>query len=336
MNPINLQPSDLKSLAAVCQAALDYRILAFDAEFGQGGTVKKLFCSGNHRTFARILVSESFGMGQEWGQLDAMAFHHILANGDRASIWRVQFIHKTMADFKRNGWMVTDSTGRFRLMPDRWPNWPDVRARMKARDHSRLDFMPDDDLNAMLAKISQGNTMEKGQRDFISGETFAATGKRQISVGETFAGEPDRPPPKVEETHGIPDVSHVPMPSMSMPKTMPATRNLHVHDSCNSEGIKRIHEHEVGELGFRTTEQILADIRKLAPNLSAEFIEHWRARIEREDAALVNACVRQGFLQRRHIRNMGAWLNSCYLKAIRKQELEIKNTKLTDQRGGEM
>ena len=191
---MNLQPSDLKSLAAVCQAALDYRVLAFDAEFGQGGAVKKLFCSGNQRTFARILVSESFGLGQEWGQLDAMAFHHILANGDRASIWRVPFIHKLMADFKRNGWMVTDSTGRFRLLPDRWPNWPDVRARMRARDHSRLDFMPDEDLNAMLAKISQGSVVNPGQGDFISGETFAVADSRLKPAGESFATLPAKPP----------------------------------------------------------------------------------------------------------------------------------------------
>ena len=186
-----LDPSALKSLAVICAAALDYRVLAFDAEFGQGGAVKKLLCSGNQRTIARVLVSESFGLGQEWGQLDAMAFHHILANGDRASIWRVPFIHKLMAEFKRNGWMVTDGTGRFRLLPDRWPNWADVRARMRARDHSRLNFIPDDELNGMLAKISQDAA---AQGDFISGETFAI-GKLDVAdTGETFATLPAKPP----------------------------------------------------------------------------------------------------------------------------------------------
>lgn len=192
---MNLDSSSLKSLAAVCQAALDYRLLALDAEFGPGGAVKKLFCSGNQRQFARLLVSESFGRGQEWGQLDAMAFHHILANSDRASIWRVPFIHKMMAEFKRNSWMVANGTGHFKLLPDRWPNWLVVKEQMKARDHSRLGFIPDDELNAMLAKISQGNAAAMGQSDFIGGETFAGVATlRMIATGESFAPVPPKPP----------------------------------------------------------------------------------------------------------------------------------------------
>lgn len=147
----------------------------------------------------------------------------------------------------------------------------------------------------------------------------------KITHGENLETLPPKPPPRVEETRGIPGVSHVLMPSMPMPKTITSSRNCHVHGSCNSGGLKKLHEHDVGEVGFRTTDQIMADILKLAPKLSGEFIKHWRERIEREDAALVNACVRQGFLQRRQIRNMAAWLNKCYLNAIRTAGLELAN-----------
>lgn len=182
-----LDPNQLRSLASVCAAALNYRALGFDAKFDAFGKVKKMQCAGNQRKFAALLVCESFGLGQEWGQLDGMAFHKILAHGDVASVWRVPFIHKLMAEFVRNGWMVTDGTGRFRLLPDRWPNWADVRELMKARDHSRLDFVADDDLNSMLARISQ---LDSAQCEF-----FAGRPEPSEVVCEHFAPLPKPKPP---------------------------------------------------------------------------------------------------------------------------------------------
>ena len=100
------------------------------------------------------------------------------------------------------------------------------------------------------------------------------------------------------------------------------SRNPHVHESCNSEGIKKLHEHEVGELEPRTTDGMMADIRRLNPAISDDHFGQWRERIEREDAALVNGIIRQAFLQRRQIKIIGGWMNACYLKGIKKKEEE--------------
>ena len=72
----------------------------------------------------------------------------------------------------------------------------------------------------------------------------------------------------------------------------------------------------------RTTESMLADIRRLNPAISDDHFGQWRERIEREDAALVNGIIRQAFLQRRQIKNIGGWMNACYLKGIKKKEEE--------------
>ena len=156
-----------------------------------------------------------------------------------------------------------------------------------------------------LCEITQ--RMTKLQAQFLSEKTGCGQG------------------PPGAETSGIPGVSHEFMPHAphaSMPvSVMPSKQPLHVHESCNSGGIKKLHgmSHEVGELGRRTTAEMMAEIRALAPGLAPEFLEQWQARIEREDAAVVNACIRQAKLQRRNIRNMAAWLNRCYLNAVLKQ-----------------
>lgn len=152
----------------------------------------------------------------------------------------------------------------------------------------------------------------------------------------------EKAPPPVAATRGIPAVAHVfhasmPMPMPSMP--MPEPRTTHVHGPCNSGKPASIHGHghgantehgtrntesakghEVGELARRTTHEIMADLRRLAPKLSSEHLEHWENRIEYEDAALVNAIVRQARLQHRGIKRMEGWLNKAYLNAIRKNE----------------
>lgn len=92
--------------------------------------------------------------------------------------------------------------------------------------------------------------------------------------------------------------------------------HVHAHVPCNSSTSTDIHVHEVGELNGRTTAEILRDLRRLAPNLAAEHLDHWRARIEREDATAVNAVVRQCGLQRRSIKNPAGWMNSQYLKMV--------------------
>lgn len=126
---------------------------------------------------------------------------------------------------------------------------------------------------------------------------------------------PEQPPPKPFHANGFHD-SHA---HDSMPMT-PAPP--HVHVTCNSEYTKKIHVHghDVGELNPRTTAEMLADIKRLNPAISAENLESWRARIERESAELVNAVIRQAQLQRGQIRNIGGWMNSNYLKPIRAKE----------------
>jgi hypothetical protein len=140
---------------------------------------------------------------------------------------------------------------------------------------------------------------------------------------------PPKPPPKPDKpcaTHAF----HAPhaMPTFMpehAPKPATPARTPHVHGHVISGDLKKLHgheheagtpRHEVGELEPRHTSEMMADIYKLAPNLSPENLDHWRQRIDREDAALVNNVIRQAQLQRRSIRNVGGWMNACYLKAI--------------------
>ena len=159
--------------------------------------------------------------------------------------------------------------------------------------------------------------------------------------------KPPEPPPPDGAKSCVIHAFHAPhaMPE-SMPKhaPKPATpeRMPHVHGHVISGVIKKIHgheherqpaagqspvnngpcgpQHEVGELNRRTTNEMMADILRLVPNLTPDNAEHWRGRIESEDARLVNSIIRQAQLQRRSIRNVGGWMNACYLKAIAKPQ----------------
>jgi hypothetical protein len=152
---------------------------------------------------------------------------------------------------------------------------------------------------------------------------------------------PEPPPPKPAN----PCVTHAVHAPHAMPEFMPEharhpakpAQPAHVHEHVISgSGIKKLHEHggnrsatggnggpsgtdhNVGELSRRTTAEMMADIARLAPSLSMENAAHWRERIEHEDAALVNSVIRQAQLQRGSIRNVGGWMNACYLNAIKK------------------
>ena len=114
---------------------------------------------------------------------------------------------------------------------------------------------------------------------------------------------------------------HAPCPMPSMPKSdRLSTGSPHV--SCKSVPLERLHEeHEVGELALRTTEEMLVDISRLCgASITTENMDIWRARIELEDAYLVNGIIRQGTLQRRFVKNMAGWMNRCYLNAIRNEK----------------
>ena len=148
---------------------------------------------------------------------------------------------------------------------------------------------------------------------------------------------PPKPPPKPDKScvihafhapHAMPEL----MPEHAPNPATPA-RMSHVHGHVISGGIKKIHgheheagpplnsaAHEVGELNRRTINEMMADIMRLVPNLTPANAEHWRGRIETEDATLVNSIIRQAQLQRRTIRNVGGWMNACYLKAISKPQ----------------
>jgi hypothetical protein len=140
---------------------------------------------------------------------------------------------------------------------------------------------------------------------------------------------PPAPPPKPDN----PCVTHAFHAPHAMPELMPEhapkpatpARLAHVHEHVVSSDLKELHGHvheqkgtghEVGELSRRTSAEMMTDIMRLVPHLSLENAAHWRQRIEVEDAALVNSVIRQAQLQRRSIRNVGGWMNACYLKAI--------------------
>ena len=74
--------------------------------------------------------------------------------------------------------------------------------------------------------------------------------------------------------------------------------------------------HEVGELSPRTTLEIMADLKRLAPKLDGDNLFRWQERIEKESAEAVNAVVRQCSLQRKTITNPAGWMNANYLKMV--------------------
>ena len=142
----------------------------------------------------------------------------------------------------------------------------------------------------------------------INGNSCASAHKNGESFTPMPKPKPPAPPPKPIENNGFHAVhAHHAMP---MPSGSP-----HVL-SCKSESLKKLHGHDVGELELRTTEEMMADIHQLNPTISADHSGQWRERIEREDATLVNGIIRQARLQRRQIKNIGGWMNACYLKGI--------------------
>ena len=261
---LEIDPERLRNLAGLCAAALNYRALGFDAQFDSRGKIKKLQSAGPQRKFAALLVCESFGLGQEWGQLDGLAFHKILAHGDNGSVWRISFIHQLMAEFVHNGWMVTDGTGKFRLLPDQWPNWPQVKELMQLRDRSRLEFVADEDMNTMLANISQTNA---GQCEFFACnppqtcETFAPRPKPQ---------PPDPPDPPdnpgrtaVFRTEPIADTEPKKrQSSVSSSRVIPVNRSSSVNRNKKNSGITD--ENRLRKISRQCSEsELMADLKTL-------------------------------------------------------------------------
>lgn len=104
--------------------------------------------------------------------------------------------------------------------------------------------------------------------------------------------------------------------------------HTHVNMSACNWGSREIHgtmsgkppsaaiRHEVGELAGRTTLEIMADLKRLAPKLDGDHLYRWQERIEKESAEAVNAVVRQCSLQRKTIKNPAGWMNATYLKMV--------------------
>jgi hypothetical protein len=158
---------------------------------------------------------------------------------------------------------------------------------------------------------------------------------REIEFALQKIREANRPPATLQLELFAP----IAVESEDYPSGCREFRQPHVHDSCTSSGTKEkvhVHErrvplsgiptrHEVGELEPVTTEQILSLILKHA-RLTPEFIEGWRARIEREgQAELVMSLARDVDIDRRttrKIRNPAAWLNYQYLKVVNKAPVQ--------------
>lgn len=134
---------EIQHLFARCVAALNYRALRMEVR---------------ERPFALLLCVESFGRGQDWGFLDVRSWRGILCENDDKSIWRLAEIHRLLKVFAQKGWLVVDAAaGTYRLRPDQWPCWAEVSALIGRHEQSRLHFVPDADLNGMLALLSQQN-----------------------------------------------------------------------------------------------------------------------------------------------------------------------------------
>ena len=158
---------------ARCVAALNYRALRLEVR---------------ERPLALLLCVESFGRGQEWGTLDVRAWRSILCENDDKSIWRLAELHRLLKVFVQKGWLVVDAAaGTYRLRPDQWPCWAEVSALIGRHDRSRLNFVPDADLNSMLAWLSQQAAMGRPLTSILSPEGGEEAGPRSANFSQGTA-----------------------------------------------------------------------------------------------------------------------------------------------------
>jgi hypothetical protein len=182
---------EVRQLFAKCVAALNYRALRFEVR---------------ERPFALLLAVESFGRGQEWGLLDVRGWRSILCENDDKSIWRLAELHRLLKVFVQNGWLVVDAAaGTYRLRPDQWPCWAHVCALIGGRDRARLDFVPEADLNSLVAILSQQNALTTHEN--FSHLRPAKNSQTAKFSQDRFAPPHPVPPPKPPEKPGLSAVS---------------------------------------------------------------------------------------------------------------------------------
>lgn len=146
---------------------------------------------------------------------------------------------------------------------------------------------------------------------------LAAVGKRQEAMGDRV-----EMPRRVLNSHAGSGVSHT---HVNMQTCNWGSTDIHAHMSMSEARGERLgaigpKRHEVGELAGRTTLEIMADLKRLAPKLDGDNLYRWQERIEKESAEAVNAVVRQCSLQRKKIKNPAGWMNATYLKMVTGEE----------------
>jgi hypothetical protein len=229
-------------------------------------------------------------------------------------------------------WLLRDASGK--VIPDRVHDTPELRDMERwlenpGEDHPEL-FPQDPTLNDARREIFVESRVESSRESAMGpAGTVRAHGARSLpsGVGNSPTGGVGNSPTLPGGIGNSPTSAHV----------------MHDH-ACNHVPSKQLHDmhvmhdmgvgksptvpgevgnsptsamHEVGELGKRSTQELLQDIQRLCPRMAQQHLQHWQARIEREDAELVNAVIREGQLQQRAIDNMPGFLNATYLKAIR-------------------
>lgn len=243
------------------------------------------------RQFALLLAVESFGEYRDYGavELEAWAL--------RLPEWRSNELRNMLRTFRVSTWLTLDAAGGiFWLAPDRWPGW--LAAAGTEWRHGNIGLRGDAELHEAIARGSQAAAVSA---DVAKISQQLESSIRRGEIGG-FA--------KISQSRAA--VQHVPETCNSG-----STQKLHVHVPKHVPvpvGIVR--KYNVGELAGRSADEMVADIVRLDSGMRADRVQHWRRRIE-ENARLVNDVIREAQLQRGHIRNMGGWMNSVYLKGVR-------------------
>lgn len=284
------------------------------------------------KMFALLLAERSFGIGQEWGHTDIEGWRHRLEPP-----WRSNEVKGMLRAFERSLWLVSKKwspdNAWYALCPLQWPGWAAASARRPRQ--GRIEFVVPEDLNTILAKISQGQALDPmGKHGGSIEHRISGNGASAASACENFV-KPDKPPDSLSKPR-IPRrffAAETEKNTDAVAKISQSRTGYSGTDSSGTSEIKINHRlTDENRLRRQVDETWL--VRELGELLGAEEMKanggNWRVNYVRPHRALMAGLleelrdkVNDGWTFKT---NRAAWLTTAVRNELARKKLTAKNT----------
>jgi len=256
-----------------------------------------------------LIRKQSYGAGRTEAYIPKLSFFEKAMRVSRGNVSAI------LSQLKRQLVIEESPDGFYGFLP--WQDWRVAKRTEAIEVIEQLELLerPPSIRNALrevfVEQAGQVAIGRPGQVMMKQGRTVPESGTVRTRIGNDEA-YPNREHPKTVQEK----------PELLQP--FPNRERSHDHErehDCNSMNHEREFPiwdgkkgYDVGALGDKTGDEILAEVVKSAGQLSEENMKKWQRRIRFENPKLVWDLAHDS---RRHfIRNRAGWMNTCYMESL--------------------